>query len=116
MYTVKLIIIKEKKVLEAKTEKSQELFVQEFAQRDASAAELHTKFHKEIQGLKDLNDKMKLEHQKEVNDLKRQKDDAYDKVEKLDAQVKKLKVTLKTSQHLQEQNSKLLKEKLDKAK
>lgn len=60
------MILKEKKALEVKCEKSQELFMQEVSQRDTSAAELHSRFHKEIQGLKDKNDQMKLEHQKEV--------------------------------------------------
>lgn len=44
------------------------------------------------------------------------KQEASDKAEKLDVQVKKLKTMVKTAQESQEQNTKLLKDKLDKAK
>jgi len=48
--------------------------------------------------------------------LTTQRDEALDRAEKLDASLKKLKVQLKSNQSLQEQNNKILKEKLDKAK
>lgn len=51
-----------------------------------------------------------------VETLTRQRDEANERAEKLDANLKKLKVQLKSNQGLQEQNSKILKEKLDKAK
>ena len=51
-----------------------------------------------------------------MNELQLQNQTANDRIEKLEGHIKKLKAAVKNSQSVQEQNSKLLKQKLDKAK
>ena len=102
--------------METKIEKMQEYISKEGNKKETMTPDLQSKYHKEIQQLKDTINQMKIDHVKEVEGLKSQCEQANEKAEKLDAQSKKLKTALKNSQALQEQNSKLLKEKLDKAK
>ncbi len=102
--------------METKLEKMQEYISKEGNKKENMTPDLQAKYHKEIQQLKDAISQMKIDHVKEVEALKSQLDQANEKVEKLDSTSKKLKTALKNSQSLQEQNSKQLKEKLDKAK
>ena len=51
-----------------------------------------------------------------MTELVKQRDEAADRSDRLETSLKKLRVQLKSNQALQEQNSKMLKEKLDKAK
>ena len=48
--------------------------------------------------------------------LRKERDQALEKAENLEIALKKMKAQLKTAQDLQEQNSKILKDKIEKAK
>jgi len=113
---LKLTFENERRVMETKMEKMQEYMSKDGNKKETMTTDLQSKYHKEIQQLKDIINQMKTDHAKETEGLKAQCDQANEKAEKVDAQSKKLKTALKNSQALQEQNSKQLKEKLDKAK
>lgn len=52
--------------MEARMGKLQELLLQEGGRREASTAEIHNKYQKEIQSLKDTINEIKTEHAIEV--------------------------------------------------
>jgi len=108
---LKITFENERRIMETKMEKMHEYMSKDGNKKETMTTDLQSKYHKEIQQLKDTINQMKIEHLKEVEGLKAQCDQANEKAEKIDAQSKKLKTALKNSQALQEQNSKQLKEK-----
>ena len=70
----------------------------------------------EIINLNNVMQEWKDQTDEEAKLLKNQRDEARDRGDKLDNNFKKLKLQLKTTQTLQEHNSKVLCQKLEKAK
>ena len=70
----------------------------------------------EMKNMNNIMQEWKQQAEEESKSLKKQRDEAVDKADKLDQNLKKLKLQLKTTQTLQEHNSKILYQKLEKAK
>ena len=70
----------------------------------------------EIENLNKVMIEIKSKYTSEIHEVKKQRDDALQKIEMLEEQGKKLKLTLKTTQALQDQHTKILKQRMDVAK
>ena len=77
---------------------------------------MQSHYLEEIQELNAHLANFKRQSYDEIQSLKRQRDDAYKKVEIMEISLNKIKTSIRTSQSIQDSSTKSLKAKLEKAK
>ena len=107
-------------MLEGRLEKFQSSVKLLEMQKDANSAtsmqDLQNHYLGEIQELNFQITKFKKESYAEIQNLKKQRDDALKKVEIMEISLKKIKHSIRTSQNIQDQSQKTLTTKLERAK
>ena len=104
--------------MESRLQKAQET-IKKYIENDEKSLnnlEIQRNYKIEIENLNNVMIEIKSKYTTEINEVKKQRDNALEKIEGLEEQIKKLKLTLKTTHTLQDQHSKILKERMDVAK